>query len=179
MTDVVVAGTSKPPSRSLGDSLPAAIVSLLDGSSLGTKIGVTFQLFTVDDDGWVRVALLSVGELVAVSPTDLQLALWPKSASTGNLIRTARATLALAQGGDAHYIRVRVRPLMGARGGKSALAYFQASVDDVRLHHVAYARLASWITFELAKPERELARWRETIATLRTAPSQVVANSGC
>jgi len=146
-------------------ALPADLVAALDGLDLDTKVGVTIQLLTVDEDGWPRVALLSVGEVVALSASTLRFALWPGSHATANLTRSRAGTLVLVHEGAAHSVRVQA-----ARGADladpSPRAVFDARVQEHRSDAVAYATLTSGIVFELPDPTPVLQRWRETVDLL-------------
>jgi hypothetical protein len=146
----------------LGESL----VRLLDGSGLDAHVGVTIQLVTVDDAGWPRIALLSVGEVVALDARALRLALWSSSRSTANLTRSAMGLLSVVEGGASHNIAIRAT----ARGTDSTeladRAVFDARVLEVRRDEVPYAVLTAGITFSLPDPAPVLARWRRTVDAL-------------
>jgi hypothetical protein len=146
-------------------SLPAELVATLDGRDLDTKVGFTVQLLTVDEDGWPRVALLSVGEVVALSTSTIRIALWPNSHATENLTRTGAGTLAFIHGGVAQTVTVETK-----RGADlahpSPRAVFDAHVREHRADAVAYARLTGGIGFELPEPAPVLERWRETVDLL-------------
>ena len=96
-------------SRSIGHELPAVLQPLLDGSDLANRQGLTFLLLTNDESGWPQVAMLSVGEVVAVDPRTLRAALWLGSGTTRNLSRTGRGTLMLVADGNGYYVRVSAR----------------------------------------------------------------------
>ncbi len=53
-------------SRELGNELPAALLSLLDGHDLPARMGKAILITTVDTQGWAHPALLSYGEVVAI-----------------------------------------------------------------------------------------------------------------
>lgn len=152
--------------------LSAGLVGLLDGQRLSDKIGLTIELHTVDESGWPRTALLSVGEVLALSPADLRLALWTGTTSAGNLARTGRATLSLIHEAIAYNVRVLATQAPDLHVRKMDLAVFDARVVEVRRDEVGYARMTSGITFVLPDEERVTARWRETIEALRVAPSR-------
>ena len=52
--------------RTTGDRLPEPLLRMLDGDDPAGGIGFTIELLTVDEAGWPRAALLSVGEVVAI-----------------------------------------------------------------------------------------------------------------
>jgi hypothetical protein len=157
-------------SRSIGRELPAALGDLLAGRDLAAGIGATFQLLTVGPEGWVSVALLSVGEVVRVAPDRLRLALWPGTTATRNLGTGAQATLAVIHDGDAFYLRLRTRRGPDLSAGGMDNARFDAEIEEILHDRVTYARITSGVTFELPDPVAVLARWRATVDALLAAP---------
>jgi hypothetical protein len=147
--------------------LGADVVALLDGTDLETRVGFTLELITVDADGCPRVALLSVGEVVATGDRTLALALWPGSRTTANLERTAQALLAFVNDGAAYRLRLQARRRTDVLVAGDERAVFDAPVVSVTRDEVPYARLRSGITHELSEPAQALARWRATVAALR------------
>jgi hypothetical protein len=157
-------------SRSLGSELPGGIQQLLDGTDLASREGLTFLLLTTDENGWPHVAMLSVGEVVAVGPRTLRAGLWLHSTATKNLSRSGQATLALVADGNGYYVRARARRGDDLDlGPDGRLAYFVLQVEDVQEDSADYATLTSGITFSLKQPEQVLPRWQHTVAGLRAA----------
>jgi hypothetical protein len=144
--------------------LPADVVALLDGNELGARVGLTIELLTVAEDGWPGVALLSVGEVLAMSESEIRLALWPVSRTTANLTRTGQGVLAFVHAGAAYSVRLETE-----RGDDlpGPLAAFAGQVAGVRRDEVDYARLTSGITFDLPDAQAVVARWRRTIEALK------------
>jgi hypothetical protein len=157
-------------SRSIGNRLPDDLRPLLDGRDLEAGIGATFQLLTVGPEGWVSVALLSVGEVASPAPDRIRLALWPGTTATRNLSAAPQATLAIFHAGDAYYVRLRARRGPDLSAGGMETACFGAAIEDVLHDRVTYARITSGVTFELPDPEPVLARWRATVEALLAAP---------
>jgi len=149
------------------DRLPEGLRRQLDGADLEAKVGETFLLLTVDEDGFPRVALLSAGEIVAVSERELRLALWPGTTTSGSLARDGRATLAAFGEGAAFYVRLRARALDALGGAGGELTAFAARVEAVREDRVDYARITHGVGFELGDRESVLPRWRATVEALR------------
>ena len=116
--------------RSIGDALPPVLLRLLDGEDLPGRVGLTALLLTATDEGWPHLAMLSIGELLALDPRRLRLALWPRSTAAANLTRAGRLTLALVHDGAGYSIRARAgrRPDLTLAGGRQ-LAAFDLSVD--------------------------------------------------
>jgi hypothetical protein len=151
-----------------------AVLRLLDGTGLDTKIGVTIQLITVDPSGRPRIALLSVGEAVAVSPTHWRFALHDDSSSAHNLAargRQATATVVLDGASHGHELRV-VDVTPRAIGGRSCLL-LDTTVTTSWRDDVDYATLTHGITYELRVPVQEvLARWAPTVTELARTPQR-------
>jgi hypothetical protein len=144
--------------------LPAAVVALLDGDDLEARVGLTVELVTTGADGWPGVALLSAGEVLAMSDSQVRLALWPDSRTTANLTRTGRGVLAFVDGGAAFTVRLEASRRPDLPG---PLAAFDGRVAGVRRDEVGYARLTSGITFDLPDEPAVVARWSKTIESLR------------
>jgi hypothetical protein len=147
--------------------LPDGVADLLDGRDLRAHVGFTMQLVTVDEAGWPRVALLSVGEVVALDEAHLRLALWPGSHTTDNLARTGHGLLAFVHGGSSHTVRIETGRTTDL-GGPHVRATFDAIVVEVRTDEVPYATLTGGITFDLPDPKPVIERWRATVDSLRT-----------
>jgi hypothetical protein len=162
-------------SRSSGPHLPPEILAVADGSELASRVGVTFTFITEDVDGWPSIALLSVGEVLAVDPGTLRLAAWPGSTTTASIERTGRATM-LYVDQEVWYVRLHARrgPDLSADGLQRA--YFECTVEDVLLDTVTYATMTGGIRFELSDPPATLDRWQRAIDLLRAAPA-VIASS--
>ena len=134
------------------------------------RVGFTILLLTTSGDGWPQVAMLSVGEVLAVDRRRVRLALWPGSGSTANLSASGQATLMLVVGPDSYYVRMRSRRLADLSLSGGPRACFEAEVEDVLMDVVDYATVTSGIGFTLKEPERVLPAWRETVTALRALP---------
>ncbi len=157
--------------RSLGFALPPGIAELLDGTDLAARQGLTLLLVTAEPEGWPHVAMLSVGEIVALDPRVLRIALWLDSTTARNLTRTERALLTLVADGSGYNVRVRAQ--RGADldfGAEGKLASFVLRVDEVLEDVAEYATLTSGVRFRLHQPDMVLPRWRRTVDALRAAP---------
>jgi hypothetical protein len=154
--------------RSLGNQLPEAVRRLLDGSDLASREGLTFLLLTTDEENWPQVAMLSVGEMVAVDSRVLHAGLWLHSGTSRNLTRSGRATLVVVADGNGYYVRLTARRGddldLGAEG---RLAYFALQVEDVQEDSTEYATLTSGVTFALKHPAQVVPRWQHTVDVLR------------
>jgi hypothetical protein len=157
-------------SRSIGDQLPDSLRQLLDGSDLAGREGLTFLLITTDEGGWPQMAMLSVGELVAIDARTLRAGLWLHSSSSKNLSRTGLGMLTLVADGNGYYVRLAAQ--RGADldlGAEGRLAYFVMHVEDVQEDSTDYATLTSGVTFRLKQPEQVVPRWQRTVDALRAA----------
>jgi hypothetical protein len=147
--------------------LPEPLLALLAGDGLESAVGFTVLLLTVDPNGWPRQGMASLGELVALGPAELRLALWPTSRTTANLTRSGRATLSLVHQRVGYTVRCTAArradlelPLSGR------LACFQLPVVGVAADRAEYAELTGGVSYRLPRPELVLPRWRETVAAL-------------
>lgn len=149
--------------------LPDELRELLNGNDLERRTGLVFELASVAPSGWPHLALLSVGEAVALSESQIGFALWPTSTTTDNLRRSGRAVLQLYHGGAAYRIRLAIRPLGEDHGAGGKLALFAGNVESVVRDAVSYATLTSGPQIELPDPDRVVARWRTQIELVRTS----------
>ncbi len=156
--------------RSIGNQLPDALRQLLDGSDVAGREGLTFLLITADESGWPHMAMLSVGELIAVEPRTLRAGLWLHSSTSNNLARDARAMLAIVANGNGYYLRLAARrgPDLDL-GSDGRLALFVLQIEDVLEDAADYATLTSGVTFRLNRPEQVVPRWQRTVDALRAA----------
>jgi len=155
--------------RTTGDRLPEPLVRILDGRAIADRVGFTIELLTIDDAGWPRVALLSVGEVLATDDRTLHLALWPATTSTSALAREGRGTLACVLPPTAYSIHVSARREADLRVGSMQHAHFRCTVEEVLSDTVGYAQLTSGVAFELKDADAVVARWTSTIDALRGA----------
>lgn len=142
--------------------LPQPLRDHFEGSPSVSRADEAALLLTVDQSGWPRVAMLSVGEIV-VQGRDVLLAVWPNSRSTGNLERASTATLFVLLDEVAYSLRLTVKD----DGRIGPLRSFRTRVEEVRADKVGYARMVSGIRFELGDREGTHRRWADTIAALR------------
>lgn len=146
-------------------ALPHAVAALFDGENLDRKIGQTVSLVAAEHNGWPHLALLSVGEVVTTSGSDIRLALYAGSGTTAALTRTGRALLSLVV--DAAYYKIRAAVSAVTMTDDDGLAYFHGQVIRVDEDRVGYARIVSGVAYELVEPPRIVARWRQQVDALR------------
>ncbi len=154
-------------SRSIGNHLPQAVRELLAGDDLESREGLTILLLSTTTDGWPHLAMLSVGEIVAVDDRLLRAALWPNSTATANLTHGSRATLALVHQNVAYYVRCVAEREDDVRLPTGNLAGFRLRVVGALQDSAPYANLTSGVTFELKDPSQVYPRWNSTVEALR------------
>ncbi|MCP3746343.1 pyridoxamine 5'-phosphate oxidase family protein [Paenibacillus sp. A3M_27_13] len=142
------------------------LFTLLDGKVLEDKQHEAMMLLTVTEDQWPHIAMISVGEVVALDEGNLRLALWPGTTTTGNMIRTGKATLAVFTGGKAHYVRLSLEHLPALPEAKHVRERFAAHVFAAREDSAQYADILTGVTVRLKEPESVIHRWKETVAEL-------------
>jgi hypothetical protein len=145
-------------------TLPPGLLALLDGSDLEGKVGETLVLIATDADGWPRVATLSVGELLAVSGTQLLVTLYRSSRTTLAIVSSGRALLVAVEGDGIAKVQLQLEALDVASPGRTT---FRAQVVSVEHDEVPYARVTHGIGFELVDGTRAVERWRLQLADLR------------
>jgi hypothetical protein len=152
-------------------TLPPPVATLVDGTGLGDKVGQTISILTVGDDGWPRLSLLSVGEVLSTSGADIRLALHAHSGTTAALTASGRAMLHVVCDATVYKIRVRVRrvdPNPAPSSGRDVeLAFFAGEVCRVDEDRVAYAELTSGITYRLDDAEAVVERWTRQVDRLK------------
>jgi hypothetical protein len=156
-----------PPQTMATSTVPAQVARYLDGTELLTKTQA-LRLSTVNDAGWPHAALLSAGDMLVVAPGRIRFVIFPQSETTANLARDGRLALTLSVDGGMCEMLMRARRLTHA-APEVPLAFFEAEVEQVRLHAAPYASVTSGITFALRDPQAVLRRWQRQIAALRAA----------
>ncbi len=158
---------SVPPDDDPGRAvLPDGVARLLDGDGLAGKVGRTAQLIVNGSDGVPRLALLSIGEVVAVAPDRLAIALYASSRTSRALREQGQALLFVVVPGIACKVRLRVRSVVEpTEGGR--LVRFLTEVVGVRDDAVSYADVTDGVRYVLDDPEVTVARWTATVADLR------------
>nr|WP_237690752.1 pyridoxamine 5'-phosphate oxidase family protein [Paenibacillus caui] len=142
------------------------LYDLLSGTGLEGKQGEAMMLLTVSEDGWPHAAMISVGEIVALSGGQLRIGLWPGTTTSGNIRRTGKATLAVIYQGKAHYARLHLQPLEKLQDSKYPRDRYSAGVIAARQDVAKYADIVSGIRISLKEPDEVLARWKDTVCEL-------------
>lgn len=149
-----------------GMEMPVEVFDLLNGKELVDKQHEAMMLLTISEEGWPHTAMISVGEIVAVSRTELRIGLWPNTSTTANVIRTHKATLVLFWKGKAQYIRLSIVGLKELPNAQHQRERFYAKIVDAREDMAKYAEITSGIKIQLKNPKEVVGRWSETIEDL-------------
>ncbi|MBD8838135.1 pyridoxamine 5'-phosphate oxidase family protein [Paenibacillus sp. CFBP 13594] len=149
------------------EELDAELMEWLSGTNLEHKQHEAMQLLTVSEDQWPHQAMISMGEVIAINPQQLRLALWPGTQTSMNMSNTGKATLITVQGHRLLHIRIEVERLPEIEGAVHPRDRFEAQVLQVRVDHAPYAEITSGITFQLKDELGAITRWKETIEELR------------
>jgi len=145
--------------------ISAGVESFFNGEDLLSKMQA-IPLSTVDADGWSRVSLLSVGEIVFRPDEGFRFCIFQQSGTACNLVRDGRATLSMVLEGGLWEVRLRATAC-DRDVAEGSLAFFKAKIDSARLHAAPYAEVTSGVTFSLHEPSAVLPRWQKQIATAR------------
>ncbi|MBK5458126.1 pyridoxamine 5'-phosphate oxidase family protein [Peribacillus sp. TH16] len=143
------------------------VVDLLNGEDLTDKQHEAMMLLTVSEDGWPHTAMISVGEIVAISGEELRIGLWPDTSTTANIIHTNKATLVLFWRGKAHYIRLSIERLKELPTARYQRERFLARVVSAREDVAKYADITSGIKIKLKNSKEVVERWGQTIEDIR------------
>jgi hypothetical protein len=154
-----------PPRALSGSGIPKDVLNYLNGEDLLSKTQA-LCLSTVDPDGWSKAALLSAGEVLALSNKRLRFAILASSSTAANLVRDGRLTLSMALDGGMCSLRMRARKCSHGMPELS-LDFFEAEIERVRVQVAPYAAVTSGINFTLHEPSAVLDRWQRQIAALR------------
>ena len=152
--------------------LPASLVELLDGSDLERKIGGAFVIIAAGEDGWPHAATVSVGEVLAVTSTDLLMTLYAGSRTTAAIAYSGRALLLTTDAGGVVRVGLEVRPL-GEQTSDGRRRGFHCTVASVEIDTVNYARITHGLEFELLDEGAAIRRWKQQIEDLRTLAGSI------
>lgn len=116
--------------------MPREIEIALSGGAFRRRRRLVIPLITADPNGFPRVALLTMGEVRAVSPVRLGVAVMAGSRTAFNLVRRGTATVL--------YLRRRTTASIQARAGRGCVCgtdprrrLFPLDVESVRLDRPA------------------------------------------
>ncbi len=115
-------------SRSLGAALPSDLQKRLSQQDLPRLLGRALPLLTVDDRGRPHPMLCSYLELLAVSATEIRVAVGGRSSARRNLETRGVATLLIVEPDVTMYVKCRAS---GAPMLSGELARFDLVVEEV------------------------------------------------
>jgi hypothetical protein len=150
-------------STALGNELPAALAEDLAGQDVAAKWSKIIPLVTVDDRGFPHFAVLTYGEIVASSPRELRLGLYPNSSTTRNIQARPQVSILIVHGDSIYYVKGTARhtPLDG-------VARFDVAIDQVLVDSEPGARITAGLQFEMSQGKAAwLAQAEKTLAALR------------
>jgi hypothetical protein len=160
-------------SRHAGDRLDEALFRRLSGGDPASRAQEAILIATTDDRGRPHPALLSYGEVLAVTPALLRVAVPATSTTARNLGARGALTLCLIGPDGVAYLKTAARalpaePSLDAQG----LVAFEAAVEDVLVDAPAAgekAHLTSGIAFTTDDPESQERAWAARLEGLRRA----------
>lgn len=158
----------------IGHELPEGALELLQTEDPRAVMGKIVIVATVDHAGFPHMALLSRGELVAVSSKQVRLVLNAEATTIENIASRSTVTLALIEPEVCCYVKGR-GSVRDETLAETSLMPFTARrvdvhVDSVLLDSEARAAIVSGPRYERAVPlEEELAHWRHVHAFLGRA----------
>jgi hypothetical protein len=146
----------------------------LSGEGLTTRAAEAILIVTTDEHGRPHPALLAYGEVLAVTPALVRLAMAATSTTARNLAARGAVTLCLLSAAEgATYVKADARalppePALAAEG----LSAYEARVQDVLADAPAAgenARLTSGITFASSDAAGQASRGAARLEALRRA----------
>ncbi|MCY7865617.1 pyridoxamine 5'-phosphate oxidase family protein [Bacillus spizizenii] len=143
------------------------LFELLDGNRLNEKQHEAFVLQTVAEDGWPHAAMISAGEIIALSRTDIRIALWKNTATAANILRTGKAQFTAWWKGAAHYVKLQCEPLPPLTEAEYDRDRFACRIVSMKEDVAKYAGLTSGVRIQLHSPEEVLNRWEKTLEELK------------
>jgi len=144
------------------NQLPPPLIEFFNGKNVSDKQHEAILLLSVDEEQWPHVAMISVGEIVAINESELRLSLWPNTVTSTNLNRTGQATIVVFLEAVAYYVKLSVQEqsISDARHERQG---FVATVASIRADVAKYADIISGVRIQLKEPEPVIQRWTETI----------------
>lgn len=147
-------------------ALSPHLYTLFNGQDLSQKQHEAFMLLTAAEQNWPHAAMLSVGEIVALSRTTLRLSLWENTTTTRNILRTGQATLVAFSNQSACYIQLSLSRLPKLANARHPRTRFEAEVVSCREDKAKYADITSGVQIQLKEPVTVLERWEESLREL-------------
>jgi hypothetical protein len=134
-------------SQLLGKELPSDLLQRLGGAEIEAHEGKIIPIFTIDEDGWAHPALLSYYEVIAKSPSTLDMALWKNSSTANNLRKTGKITLMLSDFKTNYYLKGRVSELEYEMTGAAPVSRFRVALEQVIEDQEPNAEITTGLTY--------------------------------
>ena len=134
-------------SQLLGNQLTEELFSRLSGAEVAVHEGKIIPIFTTDEPGWAHPALLSYYEIVAQSPTVLDMALWKDSTTAKNLRRTGKVTLMISDQAVNYYLKGSVRELQHEMAGAPQVSRFAVQLEQIIEDQEPNAEITTGLTY--------------------------------
>jgi hypothetical protein len=134
-------------SQLLGNELPSDLLQRLGGAEIEAHEGKIIPIFTIDEDGWAHPALLSYYEVIAKSPSTLDMALWKNSSTANNLRKTGKITLMLSDFKTNYYLKGRVSEVEYEMTGAAPVSRFRVALEQVIEDQEPNAEITTGLTY--------------------------------
>jgi hypothetical protein len=134
-------------SQLLGKELPSDLLQRLGGAEIEAHEGKIIPIFTIDEDGWAHPALLSYYEVIAKSPSTLDMALWKNSSTANNLRKTGKITLMLSDFKTNYYLKGRVSEVEYEMTGAAPVSRFRVALEQVVEDQEPNAEITTGLTY--------------------------------
>lgn len=135
-------------SRLIGKELTEALLDRLSGRNVQAHEGKIIPIFTLDESGWPRPALLSYYEIVAKKPSTIDMALWKNSSAANNLRRASKVTLMITDKGVNYYLKGSVREVQAEMPGVPGVSRFRIALEQLLEDQEPYAEITSGLTYK-------------------------------
>lgn len=132
---------------------------LLNGKQLAQKQNIVMILQSITSEGYPHSAMVSVGEVIALNPEYLRIALWPQTQTTLSLAQKRKANLVIIYNNIVNYLELDISELPSPNNEVYERTRFEATIKSIRQDIAKYADITSGITVEMHEPKQVLKRW--------------------
>ncbi|GAF13974.1 hypothetical protein JCM19045_3262 [Bacillus sp. JCM 19045] len=144
--------------------IPDEIVTYLNGEQLEKKSDVAMHFVTIDDNGYPYKAMVSVGEVLCLTETQIRIALWQKTNTVNYVMKSKKATLMVVIPPTAYDLQLDVTFLRYEE--ESAL--FEATVKNVKSDRAPYAQLTNGVQYQLKSAGQTIELWKKKLKLLKS-----------
>lgn len=147
-------------SRNIGTRIPRRVIKGLEYT--GDSQGQATLLISVDKSSFPRIAMISNAEVHVLSDQCLRFAIWQKSSTNQNVLRTKSFVIFRVDQGIPYAIQLRLVELIGSfRVANQMLAMLEARVVGVYEDDVQYAKIINELQFEVMDPPSVVSSWEQ------------------